>query len=132
MKVVNSSKVMRIVFNSCRSFIKSDLFHMKITKFTTTQCIIALALFCGLIMCCSCKDSTQEDLMLNAYKTRVQQLERNNELLLDYYQATNVMLDSISEYYPIDDTYFETDDAQNWLELNRKIGDIHLKERGYR
>ncbi len=105
---------------------------MKITKFTTTQCIIALALFVGFIMCCSCKHNTQEDLMLNAYKTRVQQLERNNELLLDYYQATNVMLDSISEYYPIDDTYFETDDAQNWLELNRKIGDIHLKERGYR
>ena len=105
---------------------------MKITKFTATQCIIALALFCGFMMCCSCKDNTQEDLMLNAYKIRVQQLERNNELLLDYYKATNVMLDSIDKDYPIGDTYFETDNGAHWLELNLKIGDVSLKERGYR
>lgn len=105
---------------------------MKITKFTTTQCIIALALFCGFIMCCSCKHDTQKDLMLNAYKTRVQQLERNNELLLDYYKATNDMLDSIDKDYPVSDTYFETDDATKWLELNSEIGIISMKERGWR
>ena len=105
---------------------------MKITKFTATQCIIALALFCGFIMCCSCKDSTQEDLMLNAYKIRVQQLEQNNELLLDYYKATNDMLDSIDKYYSIGDTYFETDDGAHWLKLNQKIGEVSLKERGYK
>lgn len=69
--------------------------------------------------------------MLNAYKTRVQQLEQNNELLLDYYKATNDMLDSISEYYPITDTYFETDDAMKWIDLNATIGRISLEERGY-
>lgn len=105
---------------------------MKITKFTATQCIIALALFCGFIMCCSCKDSTQEDLMLNAYKIRVQQLEQNNELLLDYYKATNDMLDSIDKDRPIEDTYFEMDCGARWLELNAEIGPISMKERGWR
>lgn len=92
---------MQIIVKSYRSFIKSD--------------VVRLLGF----------------LLLLAVIARVQQLEQHNKLLLDYYKATNEMLDSIDKDYPLGDTYFETDGATKWIDLNNKIGRISLKERGY-